>query len=157
MTSVLGVDPGAEGGVALLCDDQPARVWPCHDGWEFNQILKTIDRPTIVYVEEQASRPSQASNATHKAGQTFGEIIGVLIAREIPYDFIRPTAWTKMLGIKPRQKTESVTAYKRRHAEVAARLYPHLNFYGPRGGVLDGLADAILVATAGRRVFQGEK
>jgi hypothetical protein len=37
---------------------------------------------------------------------------------------------------------------------IASRMFPEVELRGPRGAVLDGRADALLIAEYGRRVMQ---
>ena len=60
--------------------------------------------------------------------------------------YIQPKAWQGILRIPKTEKENR----KKIHAETMLQLYPHSRdlIYTPRGRLLDGAADAILIAHA---------
>lgn len=145
----VGIDPGKTGATFWVDEvgfstviDMPKTV---------SGLLETLsifgDR-CHVFLEQQASRPKQSSVATFTHAKQYGEIIGILTALRVPFELVRPQVWTKAMGIPS-------GADKRVHVEKAQALYPDVQFTGPRGGLLDGRADACLLATYGQRVLAG--
>jgi hypothetical protein len=57
---------------------------------------------------------------------------------------VAPKVWQKYVGVTVRGK-----AIKKQVAEIANTLYPTANLYGKRGGLLDGRADALMIAHYG--------
>ena len=49
--------------------------------------------------------------------------------------------WQKSIGVKAKGK-----AIKKDVADICSRLYPLVDIYGPRGGLQDGLSDALMIA-----------
>lgn len=56
-------------------------------------------------------------------------------------DMVTPKAWQKHIGV-----TAKGPAIKKDVAAIAKRLYPGADLYGPRGGLLDGRSDALMIA-----------
>lgn len=56
-------------------------------------------------------------------------------------DRVTPKKWQKFIGV-----TAKGDAIKKNVAEIAARLYPNAQLHGPRGGLLDGRSDALMIA-----------
>jgi len=85
-----------------------------------------------------------------KSNFNFGFNVGVLHAiadiTQIGFDLIKPKEWQKVVGV-PTQKPKTAPAVRKKAiAAVALRLYPTALLYGPRGGLLDGRADALMIA-----------
>jgi hypothetical protein len=83
-------------------------------------------------------------------GLGFGLWRGMLAAAGIPYSMPRPQDWRKAVGIPS-------GADKGASVACAARLFPAASgsLYGPRGGINDGLAEALLIAEFARREALG--
>lgn len=64
----------------------------------------------------------------------------------IPYQVVAPATWKAAL-LRDQAKTKEASV------AFAARLYPGVaaNLYGPRGGIFDGRAEALLLAEWGKR------
>jgi len=79
-----------------------------------------------------------------KSGATFmrhcGAIQAVLELSGLPWEEVSPRAWMK--GLVPAK----ASARDKPSVGVVQRLYPKVNLRGPRGGVYDGVADAVLIA-----------
>ena len=60
--------------------------------------------------------------------------------------------WQKGLGL-PAKKGTTPTEHKKAKATMAARMFPLKvdKLWGPRGGAIDGLADALMIADWLRR------
>jgi len=100
------------------------------------------------YIEEVSAMPGQGVSSMFKFGYVAGGLRGLVAAMHIPVTMVRANVW------KP---SMAVTKDKKQTAARAAELFPkdaHL-FYGPRGGVEDGLAEAALIAFYGRKKLVG--
>lgn len=77
----------------------------------------------------------------------YGVWRGLLAAYGIPYDVVRPQVWKRTVGLP--QKADKAAS-----VALASRLFPRLSdqLVGPRGGLIDGLAEALLIAEHRRRV-----
>ena len=100
------------------------------------------------YIEEVSAMPGQGVASMFKFGYVAGGLRGLVAAMHKPVTMVRASVW------KPDM---AVTKDKKQTAARAAELFPkdaHL-FYGPRGGVDDGVAEAALIAFYGRKKLIG--
>ena len=149
MQSFIGVDPGAKGAWALL--DEQGRMIALHDfpGDEVSlcQQMAGYDlqeaRGALEFVH---SMPGQGVASTFKFGAIFGLWRGILAALRVPFELVRPQVWKREL-VKP----SDACGGKLAEMIAAARLWPYAPLQGPRGGVYDGRAEALLIAEWLRR------
>jgi hypothetical protein len=80
-------------------------------------------------------------NFGYNVGAAHMLLSGVLYTQEVELELIPPKKWQKGVGI-----TVSGKAIKTAVAELARKLYPDCDIYGPRGGLIDGRADALMIA-----------
>lgn len=154
MTAAIGIDPGLSGAVAFLDHTNLVVVdMPTLDGqvngYHLTTMLGAYGPVDTVCVEEVSIRPGEAGRASLTIGTNYGIILGVLAAMSRPLTHARPATWTAALSLPKAGKT---AAEKRKAKEArvlrACELWPnHADlFHGPRGGLLDGRADAALIA-----------
>jgi crossover junction endodeoxyribonuclease RuvC len=97
-----------------------------------------------VVIEKQGPMPGQAVQATFSQAHGYGLWKGLLAGLQIPYRVVTPQAWKKaLMEGQPRTVEASVAA--------ALRYYPTMRpaLVGPKGGLKDGRADALLLARYG--------
>ncbi len=172
---LLGIDPGLSGAIAAVGGngdwlqtyatpvlqtgkgnrrvyDVTAMAMLLHD------LTRDCDRigGTRAAIERQQAMPSsvggrkQGTVSAFAQGYGYGLWLGLLAGLEIPHEILRPQAWQRAVGVVPKSgKAGSLTR--------ASQLWPDAPLRGPRGGALDGVADALLIAEAGRRIHQGGK
>jgi crossover junction endodeoxyribonuclease RuvC len=158
----IGVDNGLGGAIAKI-DTDPAA----------NKKIEIIDMPTLSIVsnkkhkqaydipaiicllksngaknlfcslESAQAMPGQGVTSMFSIGYGYGIFQGVLSTLQIPFATVRPQAWKKMFGLLNKEKDDSVI--------IAERLFPGVSFRGPRGGILNGRSDALLIAEYARR------
>lgn len=143
-TRIMGVDVGFGGAYALL-----ENLYPVEFGMfsklgndlyleEFIDLAKTAD---IIAIEKAHAMPNQGVVSMFNYGSSFGQIIGVAKALQIPFVFIHPTTWKKALSSEHKgDKNISI--------EIVTRLYPNL-FRDKKLKVLKkyhNICDAILIA-----------
>ena len=153
--SVLGVDIGATGALALLEDNgQLLDVWDMptlHDG---PKNRRTVNAPLLAeiiykshagraYVERVGPRPMEGAVGAFAFGDCKGVVRGCLAAAAIPTIFIQPSQWKSAVGIAPgkegakdRARSEAI----RRWPAMAAKFARKMD---------DGRAEAALIAIAG--------
>jgi len=54
---------------------------------------------------------------------------------------VQPKKWQKTIGVTKKGKE-----IKKEVASICSRLYPDAEIYGPKGGLLDGKSDALMIA-----------
>lgn len=176
----IGIDPGKDGGIAVLT---PTNLW-LHDtptikdgkgsryntqkmadlllGWRGSREITGDYPPLHAVLETARAMPGQSSKTTAIQFHGIGLWEGILVALQIPHTIVWPQTWRKLLiggspGAGIADKNERTKALKASSFECASRLWPRQarEFCGPRGGVLDGIVEAALLAEYGRRVIGG--
>lgn len=77
-------------------------------------------------------------------GIGYGEIRAVLKVLSIPFQEVAAATWKKEFSLWKKDKKESV--------KVAKQLFPTGEYYGVKGGMKDGRAEAALLAEYARRI-----
>lgn len=155
MSVIVGIDPGNSGALAFL--DYESAIIRIVDmpTFEFTTTKNRteVDPHTIaetmrayeiehVYMEEVFSSPQMGVTSAFNFGQGKGMIRGVVAALGYPMTQIKPAKWKKDMHV-PADKKAAVAR--------ASQLIPGAAscFKGPRGGTLDGRAEAALLALYG--------
>ena len=111
--SVIGIDIGATGAIALLEDNgQLVDVWdmPCLRDGPKNR--RTVNAPLLAeiiykshasraYVERVGPRPMEGAVGAFAFGDSKGVVRGCLAAAAIPAIFITPVQWKRAVGVPP--------------------------------------------------------
>jgi hypothetical protein len=109
-----------------------------------------------VYIEKAHPMSQQGVCSTFTYAHHCGEIMGILIANEIPHTLIPPQEWQKVmfLGTKP-NAGKAKRDPKARALEAANRVFAKKNSFWLRSPRCkkphDGMVDAALLAEACRR------
>jgi hypothetical protein len=169
MSAVIGIDCGEKGWIVAVDTDGIAWAYPMPDSEsELVDILER-HRDLPVFIEQQQAAFSDkeeggtrgtSPRASFTAGDNFGFIRGVVATLHMRRQFVRPRDWqTIKTGLpKPKGKRAEVRKeLKRQSVLMAERLWPSSSFRGPRGGAIDGKAEAALIAEFGRRLLMGER
>ena len=150
MIPYIGIDPGIHGaagvidgdGLFVRVDDLPI-LGGLLDIEGFEGVVGRWPSPAVVVIEQP-----QNYNATARSSGTTWRNIGRMEAiiaawpETFKLTWVQPSAWTQVL---------QVGADKSKHVARAAELFPGAVLKGPRGGLLDGRADSLLIAEWGRR------
>jgi hypothetical protein len=154
----IGVDPGASGGLASICDGEALAihmpltetdVWEwvkeneIPDGWESIGGVFAIIEQVSGYIGE-----GHPGSAMFKFGMSYGGLRMALTAAQIPFEAVTPQAWQKGLGITKRGKQETRTSFKNRLKAKAQQLFPEVK-------VTLATADALLIAEYCKRKRTG--
>lgn len=139
----LGIDPGKKGGVGLLSPAGSPVVWDAPDGVaDMAQLIGWIQEEHgpvgLCAIEKVHAMPKQGVRSVFTFGENYGAWQGVLAALHVPYITPTPQQWMRGLVDKKAGKSANVA--------TAKRMFPEVNFHGPRGGARDGRADALLIA-----------
>lgn len=132
MKTIIAIDPGASGGIAVRYGDGTvdARKVPDtpKDTYDFLAAIQAgaLDCGVRAYMEEVSGYAgnSHPGSFMFRFGQTYGNLEGFLIALGIPFELVRPQKWMKALGIPPIgiQRGD----YKGLSAEDAAKKRKHI-------------------------------
>lgn len=137
MPSVMGIDPGQGGGLALVGDKLWAIPMPqtLMDVW--NEIVSWNKDVKKAYIENVHSMRGWGISSAGKFMRSFGNLEAFLTAAGIPFEYVTPGVWQRSLGCLSKGK-KNVTKAK------AQQLYPNLKW-------THATADAALIATYGLR------
>ena len=153
---IAGIDPGLSGAGAFLDAASGA-------------VLDIVDMPTLAlsrggknkreldahtlarliaaqvvshaFVEAVGAMPGQGVSSVFAFGKSFGVLIGILAALEVPMTFVAPATWKRALGV-PAAK-DGARARASQLLPVAAQFWPLVKH--------DGRAEAALIAYYGLR------
>ncbi len=158
MVSVLGIDPGLKGGIAswdgskpegrkLCCVEMPSKKAKGRgDELWIPELISLLDKffmwTDVLYIEKVASMPKQGVASTFKFGKVYGTLLGIAYEAKMEVHEVVPRVWKKAYGLGSDKEQSVLTA------EVNFPGHEH-NFYGPRGGLRDGVAEAALIAKYG--------
>jgi hypothetical protein len=153
MSRYLGIDPGAKGSLCILdpsgditFDAAPTAF---KDSFKLFQGLKfmvaTIGSFTAVAIEDVHSLYGMSAKSNFNFGRNVQAVTSLL--QHIPIEFllVTPKIWQTSVGIPPPAQRNGVDI-KRLVYERANELYPSVTLTGPRGGLLDGKSDALMIA-----------
>ena len=178
----VGIDPGQEGAIALIYKhntqiiDMPLLPEKGIDAkalyklfWDF---LKKDD--VYVMIEKAQSMPGQSSVAMFNYGGGYHTILAVLNILDAPFEEVRSNKWKTEFGLsglkkkKQGEKKEKMTAKEKAVAQkkrkemavkIAMQMFPKMKdeFFTPKGRMLDGRAEALLIAEYCKRKYSGGK
>lgn len=156
MPRYIGVDPGVKGALCLLDTSQhtyeffptPSKVDLISPSMVLHWLntQNIIDNPTrIIGIEDVHSIFGVGAKSNFQFGRYLGQIETICSISKIGIERVQPKVWQKVTGIifpkgsKPVQRKKIIAA-------KVLEIYPNANIFGPRGGLADGKADALLIA-----------
>lgn len=160
---VLGIDPGLEGGFAIL-DGDSVVVEPMPQGkdgkLDVQELARLLahyaPRVTRCYLERVGSRPGQGSVSTFTFGKGYGILIGLLVALGVRYEEVLPQVWSKHYehGITEREPNKRQRLIKAARRDIVATLYPGIDLKKTARSTVfhEGMVDALLIADYGWRL-----
>ena len=145
MSIHIGIDPGINGGVAVLGHQgcaQACKIPPTNkDLWELIQEIKAaadFEKYTVrATLESVSASPQMGVKSAFTFGNGFGHLEMALTAAGIPFERVRPQVWQKALGCL----TKGDKNVSKRRAQ---ELFPQMK-------VTHATADALLIAEYGNR------
>jgi hypothetical protein len=159
-----GCDPGFSGAIALLNrSGTTVRVWPMPvtekdtdrqreinlDGLRdiFRHLRRMPD--CAVGIEWPSTRPGEGAERSERFGRGKGYLEAFAFLHRLDYFKLSPAGWKGRLNLPGKEKDPT----SRAAAALWEKLYPERSdlIRGPRGGVLDGPLDALLIAEFLRR------
>ena len=168
----IGIDPGVNGGIAILSpsgsDWEVSTGKMSEDAHELWDEIKSIKDRCVEYgmepraiIEQQNARPTSIMDRETKrwrqtvlastvtlCGQ-YKLVTGMLVAAGIPTDHVIPKTWQSLFGLY-KEKGEDSTKWKNRLKSLAQELY------GTKTKVTLATADALLLATYGKQMCVSE-
>lgn len=150
----VGIDPGKAGAMAVhdeFYDCTSVFDFKDYEFYEIGDLLLTATggkNPVKILFEMPGSRPGNSKTNDLTSFMNAGVIVGSLKANGFKnITFIQPASWQKPLNLK--HKSSGSSKQQRMHKEEianhAAKHYPDVNFFGPKGGLRDGRTDALMI------------
>ena len=141
----IGIDPGKKGAICVLIPEPKLIGFfePEYDQTTFRLLNGFCEsyNVRVVMVEQVSSIRGASAGSNFTFGYNTGLVNMLATLLPTSHDLVRPKAWQKKVGV-----TKKGPAIKKEVAAIAHRLYPDAELYGPRGGLLDGRSDALLIA-----------
>src|SRR5690606_23950985 len=140
MPTIIGIDPGKSGGIAILQgDDVTTHKIPStpRDLWN----LLCQYEPATVWIERVGPTPQMGRSSAYSFGHTVGLIGMACLAAGVRIERVSPTVWQRGVGIPTSQKKlgQGDTEKKNRNKARAQELFPGIQ-------VIHATADALLLA-----------
>ncbi len=129
-TTILAIDPGATGGIALQqgSDRVTAYAMPDTEGDVLNLLRSLVPDPanSVAVIEEVGGYVGkiQPGSSMFTFGRGFGFLLGVLQALGVRVELVRPQKWQKALGLGTSRACATKSAWKNKLKSEAQRLYP---------------------------------
>lgn len=132
MRIVAGIDPGLDGGVAVLNDVNDVEVTAIPTmGEGKNRIVDCgqlvrwlVDRDVNEAIIEFASAHADQGRASiFRFGVSFGQILGALQGMAIPYEIVSPLRWKRHYGLLNNRR-KGVVVVKDDSRRKAIELFP---------------------------------
>jgi len=140
--TIIGVDPGANGGIAWITDGKACvEKMPdtLQDLWELIRDITNHPRSSLdgrkykAYIEQVSSSPQMGVVSAFSFGRGYGNLEMALTAAGIPFERVRPQVWQKALGcmtkgnknVSKRKAQELFPDRKITHATADALLIAH--------------------------------
>jgi len=133
----IGIDPGINGGCAVLNEEGELNVFRCPKDIKgmAESLYEYQFKNCYAVIEKVHSFPGQGVVSTFTFGRNFGQWEGILSALDIPYIYVQPKKWMK--SFQPLSKEKKIR--KKELKEKAIELHPDTK-------VTLITADAILLA-----------
>lgn len=169
LDAYIGIDPGMSGALALYvpADDGPPelkyelriedmpvlkadggsmldhwRLATVLDGWRTHYYIQGVA------LERVSAMPDQGVTSSFNFGASFGAVKQAVASAGLHFTLISPATWKAIYGLRGGRENKAASA------EKAIALFPAIKplMYGPRGGVKDGRAEAVLLAHYGSKL-----
>jgi len=174
MPRYLGIDPGAKGSLCLLdpCGDitfyftpfafnttRPATGFKNPSTIDLFRQLDTesvINPIVLVGIEDVHSLFGMSAKSNFNFGRNVQAVTTLIHCLGMQYQLVQPKVWQKTIELIPGAYKGDPKGLKQAIATKALELYPGVTLYGPKGGLMDGRSDALMIAHYLRLQHQGE-
>lgn len=110
MTIICGIDPGLNGALCFLSEQCITHDMPTLSLTRGGKNKREVDAHALgnmlwkshaghAFIEQAWSRPTDSAPNAFATGRGYGIIIGVLATVGIPFTFVPPAKWKKVLGV----------------------------------------------------------
>ncbi len=157
----IGIDPGTQGAICLL-DSSTSRTW-FHNTPKVKKLRESVKEiriwlehmqwPNAVTIEDVHSMHLMSAKSNFQFGRNLGLIEAVIYMQHwtCTITHVQPKKWQSTCEINFVYPDGSTPLEKKRIRKMTTahrvlELYPSAAIYGPRGGLMDGRADALMIA-----------
>ncbi len=153
--SIIGIDPGCEGGIATIFSDKIVEVHPMPvdaTGEVDTANVRTIfivAKPSHVYIEkaQPMARPGKTGGIvqTFKFGANYGKLLGIIETLGYPHTRVMPQTWKRAVLVGMDRSTKASSILR------ARQLFPHVDLRRNERCRTDhdGMAESLLIAWYG--------
>lgn len=150
----LGVDPGKDGGVAVLTEDSKIAYMFVYDDYLFAKLIcgELKGKPVMVCIEDVHAVQGAKATSTFNFGINTGRAQGIIIASCRDFDKVLPQIWKKEFDLI--KGTSYDKEYKKQASiDKAHELWPSVDLVMTSRSKKDhdGCAEALLIAEWLRR------
>ena len=144
-----GIDPGNKGAMCVLDTSDLTRIsfldlhkHSIYDAtlWLYNHQVDAI------WIEDVKSFFGMSAKSNFGFGRSVGVVatISQIVTKGHVPELVAPKKWQKYIGVTTKGK-----AIKTNVAQIAVSLYPMADIHGPKGGLIDGRSDSLMIAHYG--------
>jgi len=150
--TVIGIDPGRKGGIALLSPTRNVGILLPYvdDTLVCSQILRILVKykPDLVILEKVHAMPGQGVTSMFNFGKNYGELLGTIKCSGLDYQLVDPRQWKKVI-------LANTTKDKEAAINFCTTTYPEINLTPNRKRTpQDGIADAVCLAAYGKYLLR---
>jgi hypothetical protein len=139
---IIGIDPGANGGIAIFEDSILKQAFKMPDTpLDILDALRSHSDDAVCYLEKVGGMPGQGGMAMFNFGKNFGWLEMALLSCGITTITVTPQRWQKTFQL-PKSSGKSKTEWKNILKAKAQSLFPKTK-------VTLAIADAILIGYYG--------
>lgn len=149
----IGIDPGAKGALCILDPSSPytTRFYDLDPKESAQELLLSLQAefsqgPFMVALESIHSLPGMSAKSNFTFGGMFWRIKTILECVPVEYELVPPKCWQSATGVPTRKFLDGELDLKVVVADLAQGYYPNAHLHGPRGGLMDGRSDALMIA-----------
>jgi hypothetical protein len=143
------MDPGTRGAMCVLDSNDPAHIalFDFHLNTIYDAAKWLHDQNVnVIWLEKIHAFPGMAAKSSFGFGRSYGIAMSIceIGTKGLLPKSVVPRVWQKHIGI-----TAKGSMIKKQVAQVASTIYPAANIRGPKGGLIDGRSDALMIAHYG--------
>lgn len=158
----IGIDPGAKGALCILdpSSNYPTLFADLSLKNKASELLTSIrweleQGPFMIALEDVHSLPGMSAKSNFTFGGMFWRIKTILECIPVDYQLVQPKIWQAACGVPTRKFLNGEMDLKQVVADLAQGFYPDAHLHGPRGGLMDGRSDALMIAHYLRLTYGG--
>ena len=136
---ICSIDPGSKGSICLLEEGKAPSFFDINKNPIAAAKLAKTYNPDIWVMEKVHANSTDAKQAIWSFARNVGQLEGKIDA---PIFYVTPRTWQSWAGIYGAGKGKGT---KKKAYEICTTMYGKVFFTGPRGGILDGRCDALLI------------